>query len=431
MGLDAAAPRQLARGDDEEGDAADGADELPVGTIDAYWLQRECGRYFNDPLVAQKTAEDVLATLSEPDERDCENRLVILLDYDKFELIRLLLKHRHKIACCTRLAQAQSDDERGALLAEFEANDATASVVAQIREAREKTDEIFTETKQLEARVRKETAELQRMDRSANSAGTATADMLAAVPEAGRARVGSTIVDLDALSFEQGGHLMSNKKCTLLPGSFRTQRKGYEEVHIPALKPKPFNDDESLIEIASLPEWAHDAFKGMKTLNRIQSRVHKCALYSAENMLICAPTGAGKTNVAMLTMLHEIGMHRNPTTGVLNLDAFKIVYVAPMKALVQEMVINFGRRLEPYGITVMELTGDSQLTKQQIAETQLIITTPEKWDIITRKSGDRTYTQLVRLVIIDEVHLLHDQRGPVLESIVARTVRQVTRPRQR
>ena len=56
---------------------------------------------------------------------------------------------------------------------------------------------------------------------------------------------------------------------------------------------------------------------------------------------------------------------------------------------------------------------------------QLIITTPEKWDIITRKSGDRTYTQLVRLVIIDEINLLHDYRGPVLESIVARTVRQI------
>ena len=53
------------------------------------------------------------------------------------------------------------------------------------------------------------------------------------------------------------------------------------------------------------------------------------------------------------------------------------------------------------------------------------MTTPEKWDIITRKSGDRAYTQLVRLVIIDEIHLLHDERGPVLESIVARTVRQI------
>ena len=56
---------------------------------------------------------------------------------------------------------------------------------------------------------------------------------------------------------------------------------------------------------------------------------------------------------------------------------------------------------------------------------QIIVTTPEKWDIITRKSGDRAYTQLVRLVIVDEIHLLHDERGPVLESIVARTVRQI------
>lgn len=44
---------------------------------------------------------------------------------------------------------------------------------------------------------------------------------------------------------------------------------------------------------------------------------------------------------------------------------------------------------------------------------------------MTRKAGDRTYTQLVKLVIIDEVHLLHDVRGATLESIVARTIRQI------
>ncbi|ESO10442.1 hypothetical protein HELRODRAFT_183600 [Helobdella robusta] len=46
-----------------------------------------------------------------------------------------------------------------------------------------------------------------------------------------------------------------------------------------------------------------------------------------------------------------------------------------------------------------------------------------KWDIITRKGGERTYTQLVRLIIIDEIHLLHDDRGPVIEALVARTIR--------
>ena len=78
-----------------------------------------------------------------------------------------------------------------------------------------------------------------------------------------------------------------------------------------------------------------------------------------------------------------------------------------------------------FRLQVRELTGDMNMTKSEIDATQIIVTTPEKWDIITRKSGDRTYTQLVRLLIIDEIHLLHDNRGPVIESIVARTVRQI------
>jgi pre-mRNA-splicing helicase BRR2 len=76
-------------------------------------------------------------------------------------------------------------------------------------------------------------------------------------------------------------------------------------------------------------------------------------------------------------------------------------------------------------LEVRELTGDMHLSKQQISETQLIIATPEKWDIITRKSGERTFTELVKLLIIDEIHLLHDLRGPVLEALVSRTIRMV------
>jgi pre-mRNA-splicing helicase BRR2 len=74
---------------------------------------------------------------------------------------------------------------------------------------------------------------------------------------------------------------------------------------------------------------------------------------------------------------------------------------------------------------LLHLSGDINLSKAEIEDTQIIVTTPEKWDIITRKSDDRTYANLVRLLIIDEIHLLHDDRGPVLESIVARTIRQV------
>ena len=56
----------------------------------------------------------------------------------------------------------------------------------------------------------------------------------------------------------------------------------------------------------------------------------------------------------------------------------------------------------------------------------MIVTTPEKWDVVTRKAtGDVQLSQIVRLLIIDEVHLLHEDRGAVIESLVARTLRQV------
>jgi pre-mRNA-splicing helicase BRR2 len=48
---------------------------------------------------------------------------------------------------------------------------------------------------------------------------------------------------------------------------------------------------------------------------------------------------------------------------------------------------------------VAELTGDHQLSREQINDTQIIVCTPEKWDIITRKGGERTYTQFVKLMI--------------------------------
>ena len=52
------------------------------------------------------------------------------------------------------------------------------------------------------------------------------------------------IIDLEDLTFQQGSHLMANKRCQLPEGSYRKQRKSYEEVHVPALKPKPFDSKE-------------------------------------------------------------------------------------------------------------------------------------------------------------------------------------------
>lgn len=49
----------------------------------------------------------------------------------------------------------------------------------------------------------------------------------------------------------------------------------------------------------------------------------------------------------MITVLREIGL--NMQYGVIQKADFKIVYVAPMKALAAEVTANFGKRLEALG----------------------------------------------------------------------------------
>ena len=68
----------------------------------------------------------------------------------------------------------------------------------------------------------------------------------------------------------------------------------------------------------------------------------KTALNTSENILMCAPTGAGKTNVAMLTIMHTLGLYRDKESGALDLDKFKIIYVAPMKVRLLRKVVQFG-----------------------------------------------------------------------------------------
>ncbi|GAB4840530.1 DExH-box ATP-dependent RNA helicase DExH12 [Ancistrocladus abbreviatus] len=51
---------------------------------------------------------------------------------------------------------------------------------------------------------------------------------------------------------------------------------------------------------------------------------------------------------------------------------------------------------------------------------QIIISTPEKWNALSRQWKQRKYVQQVSLFIIDELHLIDGQGGPVLEIIVSR-----------
>ena len=99
----------------------------------------------------------------------------------------------------------------------------------------------------------------------------------------------------------------------------------------------------------------------------------------------------------------------------------KVVYIAPMKALAQEVVEKFSSKLKSMRLIVPELTGDMQLTRSEAEAANVIVTTPEKWDVVTRKSGtdENALGNQCDLLIIDEVHLLADERGAVIESVVS------------
>lgn len=234
----------------------------------------------------------------------------------------------------------------------------------------------------------------------------------------------------------QAGNLLSagGRKYGLPAGSVKHEFDKYEEYLIPAAQVGTLGAGRKLVDISGMDGLCKRTFKGYKALNRMQSLVYPVAYKSSENMLICAPTGAGKTDVAMLAILNAISHNTVPnpieqpdaTDFTVNTEDFKVIYVAPMKALAAEITDKLGKRLAWLGIQVRELTGDMHLTKKEIVQTQIIVTTPEKWDVVTRKStGDTELVQKVRLLIIDEVHMLHDERGAVLESLVARTERQV------
>ncbi|CAK75634.1 unnamed protein product (macronuclear) [Paramecium tetraurelia] len=208
------------------------------------------------------------------------------------------------------------------------------------------------------------------------------------------------------------------------PTSTRTDKLEYLYIRIDPLPKKPIKED-SLIPIYDLPEWARKAFEGTKRLNVIQSQIYPKAFLTEENLLVCAPTGAGKTNIALLAILQELSKRVDQKEKRLKDQDFKIVYISPMKALASEIVEKFQTKLRYLGVKVKEFTGDMQLSKKELQETHIILTTPEKWDVITRKTNQ--ISEQLKLLIIDEVHLLNDDRGPILECVVARTLQQVQR----
>ncbi|XP_049873449.1 probable ATP-dependent DNA helicase HFM1 [Pectinophora gossypiella] len=152
--------------------------------------------------------------------------------------------------------------------------------------------------------------------------------------------------------------------------------------------------------------------------NLVQSNVIEDAIYSDKSMVVCAPTGSGKTVVFEMAIVQLLmALDDKQYTG-----DFKIIYMAPVKALCTERLSEWYPKFTKLGLTCIEVTGDTNVDFSQLKPYRIIITTPEKWDMLTRRWRDhRGLVEVIKLFLIDEVHILNDEcRGPVLEAVVSR-----------
>ncbi|AJS05473.1 Hfm1p [Saccharomyces cerevisiae YJM1400] len=160
-----------------------------------------------------------------------------------------------------------------------------------------------------------------------------------------------------------------------------------------------------------------DSFRGVfkfTEFNKMQSEAFPSIYESNENCIISSPTGSGKTvlfELAILRLIKETNSDTNNT---------KIIYIAPTKSLCYEMYKNWFPSF--VNLSVGMLTSDTSfLETEKAKKCNIIITTPEKWDLLTRRWSDYSRLfELVKIVLVDEIHTIKEKRGASLEVILTR-----------
>ncbi|KAH8599771.1 Sec63 Brl domain-containing protein [Bisporella sp. PMI_857] len=168
-----------------------------------------------------------------------------------------------------------------------------------------------------------------------------------------------------------------------------------------------------LVSPHELPDRFRQVFP-YELFNAVQSKCFAPIYQGNDNIVVSAPTGCGKTVLLELAICKLAESHRS--------GEFKIVYQAPTKSLCSERVRDWTKKFSHLNLACAEFTGDTEQSEMnKIRNASIIITTPEKWDSMTRKWSDhQKLLQMVKLFLIDEVHILKDIRGATLEAVVSR-----------
>ena len=140
------------------------------------------------------------------------------------------------------------------------------------------------------------------------------------------------------------------------------------------------------------------------------------AIASGKDRLVIAPTGSGKTMAAMLPLLD-----RAIRSGW---EGMSILYITPLRALNRDVDRRLEEVVSSVGLTLGLRHGDtkqSERTKQVRKPPNVMITTPETFQLMFTGSKIRELLRTVEAVIIDEVHeLAAGERGWQLSVGISR-----------
>ena len=165
--------------------------------------------------------------------------------------------------------------------------------------------------------------------------------------------------------------------------------------------------------------------KGLHSLYKWQSECLKnTGVLDDRNLVYCAPTSGGKSLVADLMVIR----------AVLRPDAMnaKVVIVLPFVSLVQEKVRDLKALLASYNqahmkdskVQVKPLYGESTVSLRKpkaLNGRMIVICTIEKSSVIVNALLKLRRIDQLKLVVIDELHLLQDStRGYMLEILVSK-----------
>ncbi|ODV84007.1 hypothetical protein CANARDRAFT_190594, partial [[Candida] arabinofermentans NRRL YB-2248] len=167
-----------------------------------------------------------------------------------------------------------------------------------------------------------------------------------------------------------------------------------------------------------LPERYRSIFN-FDRFNLMQSKSFSDLFNSNNNCVISSPTGSGKTVLFELAII-KLLIAKSQNESIYGNS--KILYMAPTKALCTERYNDWCLKFQSLNCTIGLLTSDTGvLETERVKKSDLIICTPEKWDVLTRRWFDYTKLfDLVRLLLIDEIHTLRENRGTALEVVVTR-----------